>query len=232
MENTKISLSLPVANRLLNDVSELLDVHFELIRLFQKESELKKHHRAYLHVREQMEDMIRASTPCLARIAEDLADAYSDVKAMCGMADAREMPCEGCTCYDCDRMCWECSREPDCPTGQCGDKEFPFIEVDEDSPSVFPVGDGDYVCMSRSDFDLMLEDVLTLAELVEMTTEMRCEDYALNDRYARYIPQFAAFEHNRLDIYKDAHFEAEAVMNRWEDAEFGEVRAVTVEMPQ
>lgn len=240
MENVTVSVPVMEANRFLRDMRDLLEAHFELVNLFEKESELKKHHRAYLHVREQMEEVVKESGPRVAQIAADVAAALHGVKTAPsmgeyndnGMNERKDSPCGECICFDCKIPCWECPQKPSCPNQDCDEDNFPFAEADAPSATGHVFSDDEIVVMDKAVFDLMVDDILTLAELMEMTTEMRCEDLALIDKYARYIPQFAAFEHNRLDVYKDAHFEAEEVMNRWDDATFDEFHVMTVDMDQ
>ena len=72
--NDKNTVSVPVEDidRYLVNMSNLLDVHFNLIELFRQEDKLKKHHRPYLHVREQIEATIEKTTPIVLDIAAQL----------------------------------------------------------------------------------------------------------------------------------------------------------------
>ena len=63
----------------------------------------------------------------------------------------------------------------------------------------------------------MVEDLLTMAELIDMVSDMRTRDVTAIRELAKYIPGFAAFEKNRLSVYRDAAKEAEEIMDRWED---------------
>lgn len=52
-----VSIPAPVLTQLFFDVHYLADMHKNLICMYEKESELKKHHKAYLHVREEADAM-------------------------------------------------------------------------------------------------------------------------------------------------------------------------------
>lgn len=144
---------------------ELMGKTIDLINLIREESELKKHHRAYLHVREELE-----------AIADDAMD------------------------HICERL---------------AEHSVPHVSEPEDYP--FADAEDGVVVLDAEDYDRMVEDVLTLCELVVMTTEMRCDDLRAIRELGKYIPSFAAFERNRINVYKDARFEADEILARWED---------------
>lgn len=168
---------------------EVTQMSIDLIELIRRESELKKHHRAYLHVQDELD---RTANKSLARIDEILEEREDhDADDSCG-----DCPC--CGCENCET----------CPVSPCSEEADAEESVDEG-----------VVAMSKADFDQMVEDVLTLAELVDMVCHFRCEDLKLLDKYAKLLPDLASYEHGRIGIYKDASFEAEAVMDRWDNAE-------------
>ena len=167
----------------LRDVAEGMDSFFgvlgmtvNLIQLIRKESELKKHHRAYLHVREEIDRCVDMAETCIAGIIDEMEKKNHIYHVV-----------------------------------QNGE-DFPFAEVDEDDE------DG-MVVIAKSDYDALIEDILTLGELVTMVTEMRTHDLRSIHELSKFIPSFAAFERNRLDIYKDARFESDEILNRLEDME-------------
>lgn len=167
----------------LRDVAEGMDSFFgvlgmtvELIQLIRKESELKKHHRAYLHVREEIDRHVDETAERIAGIIDEMEKKNHVYHVV-----------------------------------QNGE-DFPFAVVDEDDE------DG-MVVIARSDYDALIEDILTLGELVTMVTEMRTHDLCSIHELSKFIPAFAAFERNRLDIYKDARFESDEILNRLEDME-------------
>ena len=69
----------------------------------------------------------------------------------------------------------------------------------------------------RHKYDLMIEDLLTMAELLGMVADMRAKDVRAIQEFGKYVPAFAAFEKNRLSLYREAAKEAEDILNRWED---------------
>ena len=52
-----VSIPAPVLTQLFFDVHYLADMHQNLISMYERESALKKHHKAYLHVREEADAM-------------------------------------------------------------------------------------------------------------------------------------------------------------------------------
>ena len=73
--------------------------------------------------------------------------------------------------------------------------------------------------VEKSDYDSLIEDILTLAELVTMVTEMRTRDLKSIKELSKFVPAFAAFESNRISVYKDARFEADEIIDRLDDME-------------
>lgn len=144
---------------------ELMDTTLDLIHLIREESELKKHHRAYLHVREELE-----------AAADDAMDSISRQLAELNASHASEP------------------------------KKHDFADT-EDS----------VVIIDSEAYDRMTEDLLTLCDLVVMITEMRCEDLKAIRELGRYIPSFASFERNRINVYEGARLEADEILDRWED---------------
>ena len=69
----------------------------------------------------------------------------------------------------------------------------------------------------RHKYDLMIEDLLTMAELLGMVADMRTKDVRAIQEFGKYVPAFAAFEKNRLSLYREAAKEAEDILTRWED---------------
>ena len=63
----------------------------------------------------------------------------------------------------------------------------------------------------------MIEDLLTMAELLGMVADMRTKDVRAIQEFGKYVPAFAAYEKNRLRLYREAAQEAEDIMTRWED---------------
>lgn len=50
-----------------------------------------------------------------------------------------------------------------------------------------------------------------------MVTDMRTRDMEAIRAFAKFVPSFAAYEHNHLRLYREAAKEAEEIINRWAD---------------
>lgn len=78
-EKEKMSVKMPVelieipaacVTQLFFDVHCLLGMHEQLIRMYEVESMLKKHHKAYLHIREKADEMCRADKELMSEIID------------------------------------------------------------------------------------------------------------------------------------------------------------------
>ena len=149
----------------------LMGMTIELVNLIHKEEELKKHHRAYLHVRAEIENRADAVMELIAGIVDELnaKEHFYHVSA------------EGA---------------------------FPFAKAEDE---------GEAVTIPTDKYDLMIADLLTMAELLGMVADMRAKDVRAIQEFGKYVPAFAAFEKNRLSLYREAAQEAEDILNRWED---------------
>ena len=182
LENAKNVIAahrdLPV-NTTLGGVTKPIDLLFEvigmnadLIALIREEAQLKKHHRAYLHVREELEDYTdRASSRML-----DILD------------EAR-----------------------DCVVGLAKDVRETFRSREREAE------DADTVTIPKEDYETMIEDLLVMSELIQMVSDMRTRDVEVIQEMGKLVPSFAAFEKNRLSLYRGAAKEAEEIFNRWAD---------------
>ena len=139
----------------------LMGLTVELVNLIRKEDELKKHHRAYLHVREEI--------------------------AECASIQEKE-------------HIYRVSGTP---------SAFDMDEEDED--------EDDFVTIPKEKYDSMIEDLLTMAELIDMVSDMRTKDVRTIQEFGKFIPAYAAYERNRLSLYREAAKEAEDIIDRWED---------------
>lgn len=149
----------------------LMGMTIELVNLIHKEEELKKHHRAYLHVRAEIENRADAVMEFIAGIVDEL--------------NAKEHFYHVYT-----------------------EGAFPFAKAEDE---------GEAVTIPKDKYDLMIEDLLTMAELLGMVADMRTKDVRAIQEFGKYVPAFAAFEKNRLSLYREAVKEAEDILNRWED---------------
>lgn len=86
--------------------------------------------------------------------------------------------------------------------------DFPFAEAEDNDETV---------TLSKEKYDLMIEDLLTMAELIEMVSDMRTKDVRVIGELGKYVPAFAAFEKGRLSLYREAAKEAEGIVERWDE---------------
>lgn len=146
---------------------EVMGMAIDLVNLIREEAELKKHHRAYLHVREELENI---ADHAMERIVELLRN----------------------------------GGEPHV----CKPENFPFSDADRDDEAV---------TISKEKYDSMVDDLLTMAELIDMVADMRTRDMEAIRAFAKFVPSFAAYEQNRLRLYREAAKEAEEIIDRWAD---------------
>ena len=62
-----------------------------------------------------------------------------------------------------------------------------------------------------------LVDLLTMSEIIQCVADMRTQDMKAIREFGKFVPAFAAFEKNRLRLYRDAAKEAEEIFDRWTD---------------
>lgn len=151
---------------------ELIDMNADLIALIREEAELKKHHRAYLHVREELED---------------------------------------CTDWTSSRMLDILDEARDCVVGLAKDVRETFRSREREAE------DADTVTIPKEDYETMIEDLLVMSELIQMVSDMRTCDMEIIQEMGKLVPAFAAFEKNRLSLYRGAAKEAEEIFDRWAD---------------
>ena len=165
------------------DVKEGMDGYFglismttELIKLIREEETLRKHHRAYLHVREAI---LEGCNELMAYINAQLM------------------------------KCGEGKRFSYIPKSEYIDN-YPFAEAEDDE-------DEETVTISKEQYEDMIDDLLTMAELIDMVSDMRTKDVRAIQEFGKFIPAYAAYERNRLSLYREAAKEAESIIDRWED---------------
>jgi len=165
------------------DVKEGMDSYFglicmtnELVKLIREEEMLRKHHRAYLHVREAIlegcDELMATINAALAKHSEGKHFSYI-------------------------------------PKSEYNDG-YPFAEAEDDE-------DEETVTISKAQYADMIEDLLTMAELIDMVSDMRTKDIRFIQDMAKLMPAYAEFEESRLALYREAAKEAEAIFDRWED---------------
>ena len=151
---------------------EVIDMNADLIALIREEAELKKHHRAYLHVREDLED-------CTDRASSRMLDILDEAR--------------------------------DCVVGLAKDVRETFRSREREAE------DADTVTIPKEDYETMIEDLLVMSELIQMVSDMRTRDVEIIQEIGKFVPAFAAFEKNRLSLYRGAAKEAEEIFDRWVD---------------
>ena len=171
--DTPVEMSFREVKEGMDSFFGLMGMTMELLRLYHKERELKKHHRAYLHVREE-----------IAKCADETA------KFISGLLDSL--------------------MEKEHIYHVTGSPAAPVDDIEDED-------EGDTVSILKEKYDSMVEDLLTMAELIDMVSDMRTRDVRAIQEFAKFVPAFAAYERNRLSVYREAAKEAESIIDRWED---------------
>ena len=153
---------------------EIIDMSADLIALIREETELKKHHRAYLHVHEELED-------CADEIAARMQEIFDETT--------------------------------DCVIGLMKDVHEPFRVRKQEAAE----DDADTVTIAKEDYETMIDDLLTMSEIIQCVADMRTQDVKAIREFGKFVPAFAAFEKNRLSLYREAAKEAEEIFDRWAD---------------
>lgn len=204
MKIKTITVSSKDAVAYMENTNALFKALWELTDLLRLESELKKHHRAYLHVRENIDEKVKEARTLMNKVSMDT------LKSSINHNASDDAPnCKDCVCCDCDEDCSVCAFSPcyEEEEADC-DEDYPFEEAKDDENSII---------LPKQKYEEMVEDLLTMAELIDMVCDMRTYDEGEIRKLARFVPAFAAYERNRLSLYRDAAKEAESIMDRWED---------------
>ena len=153
---------------------EVIDMSADLIALIREETELKKHHRAYLHVHEELEG-------CADEMAARMQEIFDETA--------------------------------DCVIGLMKDVHETFRVRKQEAAE----DDADTVTIAKEDYETMIDDLLTMSEIIQCVADMRTQDVKAIREFGKFIPAFAAFEKNRLSLYREAAKEAEEIFDRWAD---------------
>ena len=153
---------------------EVIDMSADLIALIREETELKKHHRAYLHVHEELEG-------CADEMAARMQEIFDETT--------------------------------DCVIGLMKDVHETFRVRKQEAAE----DDADTVTIAKEDYETMIDDLLTMSEIIQCVADMRTQDMKAIREFGKFVPAFAAFEKNRLSLYHDAAKEAEEIFDRWAD---------------
>lgn len=203
MKVTTITISAKDAAAYMENTKSLFKALWELTDLIREESKLKQHHRAYLHVRDNIDEKVKEAREIMFKVSGDMVRTAFASKQHEETAD-----CEECVCSDCPHDCLSCKDSP-CSDSRDTGNDTPFAEAeDEDDASIL---------LSQRMYDDMIDDLLTMAELIDMVCDMRTADVKAIRELSKYIPGFAAFEKNRFSVYRDAAKEAEDIINRWDE---------------
>ena len=151
---------------------EVIDMSADLIALIREETELKKHHRAYLHVHEELED-------CADEMAARMQEIFDETT--------------------------------DCVIGLMKDVHETFRVRKQEA------ADDEAVSIPKGKYELMIDDLLTMSEIIQCVADMRTQDMRAIREFGKFVPAFAAFEKNRLSLYREAAMEAEEIFDRWAD---------------
>lgn len=184
------------------DVQLLAQMHKDLIGMYEKESALKKHHKAYLHVRDAANEMCRMDKQAVDLILDHYnnPDRYMN-QAICfheHMIEKYENPSE------------KCDREQHIPSEKCdeGRKQDAVRRESAEDMDAFDLPHG-MVMMSTGTLGTMQDDMLALAYAVDQLVD------AFND-----IAEGGGYDRNKMNIITGSASDlARDVFNRWDDAE-------------
>ena len=174
MTNKMITIPYADAIEYGENTSALFKALWELTDLIRLESELKKHHRAYLHVREDIDEKVKEARQIMTKVSVDMIGFYLK----------HDVP--------------ECSNS---------DENTPFVDA----------GDDEAVSIPKDKYELIIDDLLTMSEIIQCVADMRTQDVKAIREFGKFVPAFAAFEKNRLSLYREAAKEAEEIFDRWAD---------------
>ena len=172
IKDVPVNTTMGGVTKLLDLLFEVIDMNADLIALIREEAELKKHHRAYLHIREELED---------------------------------------CTDWTSTRMQGILEETRGCVIGLMQDVHKTFRAREHEAD------DDDTVTIAKEDYDSRIDDLLTMSEIIQCVADMRTQDVKAIREFGKFVPAFAAFEKNRLSLYREAAKEAEEIFDRWAD---------------
>ena len=78
-------------------------------------------------------------------------------------------------------------------------------------------GEDEIVSIPKGEYEQMIDDLLTMSEIIQCVADMRTQDVKAIREFGKFVPAFAAFEKNRLSLYREAAKEAEEIFDRWAD---------------
>ena len=79
----------------------------------------------------------------------------------------------------------------DVPKCSNSDENTPFADAADDEAVTIP----------KDKYELMIDDLLTMSEIIQCVADMRTQDVKAIREFGKFVPAFAAFEKNRLSLY-------------------------------
>lgn len=191
-----------VLTQMFFDVHLLAQMHKDLIDMYEKESALKKHHKAYLHVRDAANEMCRVDKQAVDLILDHYKNPgrYMD-QANCFHNHLKDRFEKGSE---------KCEAERDIPSEKCdeGRKQDAVRRESAEEMDAFDLPHG-MVMMSTGTLGTMQDDMLALAYAVDQLVD------AFND-----IAEGGGYDRNKMNIITGSASDlARDVFNRWDDAE-------------
>ena len=133
MNNKMITIPYADAIEYGENTSALFKALWELTDLIRLESDLKKHHRAYLHVREDIDEKVKEARQIMTKVSVDMIGFYFKV---------------------------------DVPESSNSDENTPFADAADDEAVSIP----------KDKYELMIDDLLTMSEIIQCVADMRTQD--------------------------------------------------------
>ena len=199
------------------DVQLLAKMHQDLICMYEQESVLKKHHKAYLHIRDAADEMCRADKEAVALIL----DHYQNPKRYMDQANCfhnRMMEKYGEIFGKCDgedkTPSEKCDLNAFFPSKKCDDGNANAVSAESEQKEMdaFDLPHG-MVMMSTGTLGTMQDDMLALTFAVDQLVDAFCK-----------IDEGGGYDRNQMNIITGAASElARDVFNRWDDADMAEL---------
>ena len=145
MNNTMITITYADAIEYGENTSALFKALWELTDLIRLESDLKKHHRAYLHVREDIDEKVKEARQIMTKVSVDMIGFYFKV---------------------------------DVPESSNSDENTPFADATDDEAVSIP----------KDKYELMIDDLLTMSEIIQCVADMRTQDVKAIREFGKFIP--------------------------------------------
>ena len=143
--NENFEITVDEMTEIFGDTPVEMRLTVELVNLIRKEDELKKHHRAYLHVREKIAECADEATEVIGGILDSIQE-KEHIYRVSGTPSAFDM-----------------------------DEEDEYED--------------DFVTIPKEKYDSMIEDLLTMAELIDMVSDMRTKDVRAIQEFGKFIPR-------------------------------------------